>query len=153
MRGADFAVELTQAELQMAHGQLEQSLATLMHLRSISPKHTHVLFLLMQIYKQLKSWVDLKALLPELRKNKIINQQQFNKLEKKVWFELLSEAIKTEHKKHLDEYWQQLPHNLRRDEDLVRTYAMGLITQQAYDRAERILREALKRSWMYPLNG
>ena len=50
---AELAVGLTQAELQLAHNQLEQALATLGKLRDIAPRHTHVLRLLMKLYRQL----------------------------------------------------------------------------------------------------
>ena len=51
MPSADVAVGLTQAELQLAHQQYEQALATLMHVRSLSPKHNYVLKLLKKLYE------------------------------------------------------------------------------------------------------
>ncbi|MCK5725158.1 MAG: heme biosynthesis protein HemY, partial [Gammaproteobacteria bacterium] len=66
MPAADFSVKLTQAELQFAYGQNEQALATLVDLHNLSPKHSHIMVLLSQLYKQLKSWDDLRKLLPQL---------------------------------------------------------------------------------------
>lgn len=146
-RGADFAVELTQAELQMAHGQLEQSLATLMHLCAISPKHTHVLYLLVQVYQRLNSWGELKKLLPTLRKNKVLNEQALNELEKTVWLELLATVAKRNEPGLLIKSWQRIPRALRRDQDLIDRYVGFLIKQKQYKEAEGLLREALKRQW------
>ncbi|MES9926703.1 MAG: heme biosynthesis HemY N-terminal domain-containing protein, partial [Candidatus Thiodiazotropha sp. 6PDIVS] len=49
MPSADVAVGLTQAELQLAHQQYEQALATLMHVRTLSPKHSYVMTLLKKL--------------------------------------------------------------------------------------------------------
>ena len=50
---ADIAIGITQAELQLAHKQFEQALATLNHLQSISPKHGYVKKLQARVYQQL----------------------------------------------------------------------------------------------------
>ena len=47
--GADIAVGVVQAELQLSAGQKEQALATLQHLRQVAPKHPYVLQLLQQL--------------------------------------------------------------------------------------------------------
>jgi HemY protein len=142
---ADMAVELTQAELQLAHGQLEQSLATLVHLQSLTPRHPHVLFLLMQLYEKLQSWGDLKDLLPSLEKNHILNDEEFARLSKKVFLNLLQ---LNQHKaSNLENIWQQLPRSLRHDPDLVAEYAANLITLNQHDTAESVLRDAIKKEW------
>ena len=83
MSGSGFAVQLTQAELQLVHGQLEQSLATLVQLHSKTPKHPHVLYLLARIYEMLRSWDDLKKLLPDMRKKHVLDEAQLNALKRK----------------------------------------------------------------------
>ena len=51
--GADLAVGLTQAELQLGAGQLESALATLLRLQALSPRHPVVLKRLASCYQQL----------------------------------------------------------------------------------------------------
>ncbi|UCE89103.1 MAG: heme biosynthesis protein HemY [Pseudomonadota bacterium] len=147
MRGADFAVELTQAELQFAHGQQEQALATLVHLRSIAPNHPHVLYLLARVYEQLKSWGDLKDLLPSLRKHQVFNAAALTEIEKSVQSELLRIAAASHKPDNLRGSWQHVPRELRRDQDLIELYAGSLVEANLHDDAEAVLRDAIKHSW------
>ncbi|MFP3873749.1 MAG: heme biosynthesis HemY N-terminal domain-containing protein [Thiohalophilus sp.] len=143
--GADIAVELTQAELQLAHGQLEQSLASLMHLQSLAPHHPHVLYLLMQLYEQLHSWGDLQALLPRLDKYKVLGETEHDQLSRKVYLNLLQ---MNQHKaESLNNIWQQMPRDLRHDPALIEEYARHLIDLAQHDTAEAILRDAIKRDY------
>ncbi len=148
MPDADFAVELTQAELQLAHGQLEQSLATLEHLRSISPKHGHVLNLLAQLYEKLHSWNELKKLLPELKKYKVVSTQELYRLQKTVFQHLLKQAATPNEKPdRLITIWQSLPKELKNDADLILDYCDRLIQLKQDNIAEPLLRAAIKHQW------
>lgn len=146
-KDASFAVQVTQAELQLAHGQLEQALATLMHLRTIAPRHPHVLFLLVQLYDKLKSWGDLKDLLPVLRKQRVLPEAELKVMEKKVHRELLAIAAKQGKADKLRQSWQQVPRELRNDETLIDDYARHLLRLEQHDTAEALLREAIRRRW------
>jgi HemY protein len=53
---AELAIGVTQAELQLAHQQTEQALATLSHLHSIAPRHDYVTMLLARAYFELEDW-------------------------------------------------------------------------------------------------
>jgi len=147
MPDADFAVELTQAELQLAHGQLEQSLATLVHLKSISPKHTHVLHLLAQLYEKLNSWNELQTLIPELRKNKVANQKELYRLQKLVFTHLLQQAATADNANHITATWQDFPKELKTDRDLIIDYAKLLLKFKQYAIAEPLLRNTIKQQW------
>ena len=144
---ADFAVQLTQAELQLVHGQLEQSLATLVHLKSISPKHTHVLLLLMQLYEKLQSWDDLKDLLPALKKQKVITSEQLHELSIRVFTELLEITAKQNQADRLEQFWQDLPRNLRQDTHLIKRYSYHLINMEQFDTVVEVLRPAINQNW------
>ncbi len=144
---ADFAVQLTQAELQLAHGQLEQSLATLVHLQSISPKHTHVLLLLMQLYEKLQSWGDLEALLPALKKHKVITGEQQRELSIKVFTERLEIVAVQGKADKLEQFWQDLPRNLCQDTPLIKRYSYHLINMKQFDSASNVLRQAINQHW------
>lgn len=146
-KDASFAVQVTQAELQLAHEQFEQSLATLIHLRSISPKHPHVLYLLMVLYEKLKSWGDLKELLPALRKQKVVPERELKALEMRLHSELLGIAAKQGKAEKLRGSWQHVPRDLRQEEELIDDYARHLIRLEQHDSAESLLREAIRRHW------
>ncbi len=146
-RDADFAVELTQAELQLAHGQNEQALATLVHLQSIAPKHPHVLYLLSRLYQRLNSWGDLKTLLPALKKSKVVDPQMLNELDKTIQLHLLQLAAGKGKPEALQASWQHVPRELRQDPELVYRYASTLIDYGKHDEAEVVIREALRRDW------
>jgi HemY protein len=146
-RDADFAVELTQAELQLAHGQDEHALATLVHLQSIAPKHPHVLYLLSRLYQRLRSWGDLKTLLPALKKQKVMDTAALRELDKIVQLHLLQLAAQKNKPDLLEGSWKHVPKELRTDPELVSCYASNLIAQGQHDDAEILLREAIRQDW------
>ena len=147
MPDADVAVELTQAELQMAHGQLEQSLATLEHLRSMAPNHSHVLFLLGQLYEQLQSWGDLKDLLPLLQKHKVVDEKTLEEISLRTYSKLLTIAAKSGNPENLLHQWQEIPRAMRNSKELALQYAQHLLETKQYDKAEMFIRDRLKREW------
>jgi len=146
MQGAGFAVQLTKAELQLVHGQLEQSLATLVQLHSSSPKHPHVLFLLARIYEMLRSWGDLKKIIPDLKKHKIINNEQLAELERVVHREMITIATQRGKVDQLKASWQHVPKALRSDIEMAQHYTRCLLTLDAHDDAETVVRDTLKRN-------
>jgi HemY protein len=147
MPSADVAVSLTQAELQLADHQLEQALATLRHLRSIAPRHTYVLRLLRRLYEQLGDWDQLRELLPELRKRKVIPAEEQRELEVRVHRALLERASLSVEKTRVREIWEQLPRGLKQDHRLVGDYAHYLQERGKDDEAEALVRDTLKQHW------
>lgn len=81
---AQIAIGLTQAQLQLQHNQLEQALATLKHLRDLSPKHAYVLKLLQRVYWELQDWDNLIKLIPELKKYKVISREEAKRLQQVI---------------------------------------------------------------------
>ena len=147
MPDADVAVELTQAELQLAHGQLEQSLATLEHIRTIAPNHNHVLLLLSQLYEQLQSWGDLKNLLPLLQKHKVVDEQTLQEITHRTHSNLLTIAAKSGNPENLIGAWQHMPRTLRNSKELALQYAQYLLETKQDVKAEMFIRDRLKREW------
>ncbi|WP_126457091.1 heme biosynthesis HemY N-terminal domain-containing protein [Sulfuriflexus mobilis] len=146
--GADVAVGLTQADLQLRHGQLEQALATLTHLRSLAPKHPHVLKLLMRLYSELRDWERLHQLLPELRKRKVSDEATLDAVEVRVYGELLNA---TREQARLQQVWQEVPRRLRYDVSLLQAYVKGLLRFNADETAVTVLHDALKKQWDHGL--
>jgi len=150
MPEADFSVRLTQAELQFAHGQNEQALATLVHLHSISPKHPHIMVLLTRIYQDVKSWKDLKNLLPQLHKHKVFPEKELLGIEKKTYTELIQQ-VKVDNAGNdvsgLKNLWQDISRDLKKDSELIAIYCNKLIQLDDNDEAETILKAAIKKEW------
>ncbi len=147
MPEAELAIGLTQAEVQLSQGQLEQALATLMHLRSIAPRHGYVLNLLRKLYERLGSWSDLLTILPDLRRHGVLDSQAADQLERKALGELLHRAARAGRAEALLEAWPQVPKARRGDAELVHIYAEGLLATGREREAEELLRETLKRNW------
>jgi HemY protein len=148
--GSKFAVGLTQAELQKNAAQWEQSLATLLQLKSSSPRHPQVLSMLTQVYEELADWQALIELLPEVKKRKIFPEETFNALQRRAWSARLAQAG-TE----ADGVWHDVPKDLKRAPELVAAYARALIEggangaggAGAADKAEAAIRIALQQTW------
>ena len=138
--GSRFAVGLTQAELQMASKQWEQSLATLLQLRSESPAHRQVLRMLARCFEELHDWQALVELLPALKKQKV--DVDLDALTARAWDERLRQAGATP-----ASVWKAVPKDLRRDEALISAYAQALIEAGEPDEAEVVLRGSLARQW------
>jgi HemY protein len=147
MPSEDLAVSLTQAELQLSNNQTELALATLMHLREIAPKHGYVLKLLTGLYLKLEDWSALKKLLPEISKSDAISREELNEIEMKVYLGLMGQATVDEESDELNNLWDQIPKNLRKQVDIVEIYAQGLRACGGDEVVERLLGDAIEKNW------
>jgi HemY protein len=144
---ADIAIGLTQAELQMAHAQTEQALATLTHLRQLAPKHPYVLKLLSKLYVQLNEWSKLAQLLPEIRRRGVIQDDKLQELERTTYSQFLRFVSRSQSVYTLEEQWKSLPRSLRADVEIFRVYIDCLLLTKQWSAAERQLRVFLAREW------
>jgi len=147
MPTADVAVGLTQAELQMAHEQQEQALATLQHLRNIAPHHTQVLKLLKTLYEQLGDWKRLRELLPELRKRNVIGEDELKALGINIYKALLGQAATDDDPAKLRQSWEEIPRKLQTHEELVACYAQHLMGRGRNDQAQEVVFDAMRKQW------
>ena len=117
---AGIAIGVTQAELQLAHQQLEQSLATLTHLRSIAPRHNHVLRLLARVFFELEDWQALVELLPDIRKKSLLKESILKTMEEKSYRGFLSAAKNNQ--QALEKAWAKIPKTTQTDADFILYY-------------------------------
>lgn len=143
---ATVAVLLTQAELQLAHGQVERALATLRRLQEHSPGHAYGLKLLARVYEQLGEWRNLETLIPRLRKTNVIRPADFERLEVRTLQEAFISGA-AEGQAALDATWRNTPRRMRKNRDVILAYTAALLQNDAGDRAEAVLRDALKAQW------
>ncbi|MCP4126642.1 MAG: heme biosynthesis protein HemY [Gammaproteobacteria bacterium] len=143
----DIAVTLTQAELQLSNGQMEQALATLMHLRQLAPRHSYVLKLLKDLYLDLESWSQLQQLLPELHKRDVIARDELHDLEQKIYVELLCQEAAKQDTEAMETVWRQAPKRLRSHGEMVLIYVEYLSANGFGAKAEQLLRDAISDNW------
>lgn len=149
--GADIAIGLTQAELQIKDGQAEQALATLMHLRSVAPRHKQVLKMLFGVYQQLNSWSDLEVLLPELRKNHIFEGHVLSQYEQSLSQQLMKQALQDNNRDELKAIWDRLSKQIHNDPKMIHFYCQMLISMGEEQQAVELIKEGIKRHWYAPL--
>ncbi len=155
MPKAEAAIGITQAQIQLARGQLEPCLATLKRLRGIAPRNTYVLKMLQQVYQQQQDWQSLSELLPSIKRHQLLKGEQLQELERQVYMGLLNKSLERlpvesdlhSRQKALTKTWKSLPQELANDVEMAASYVDMLTSSGAADRAEAFLREALKRQW------
>ena len=144
---ADLAIGLTQAELELENNQFEQAAATLNRLRTLSKRHPRVLKLLEKVYVHLSDWNQLAALLPELRRAKVLTVEQSNLFEKNITCERLRVAGLKD-RAELKSVWDNLTRSQRKNPDIVRAYVQQLLSFGEQTEAEELIRYTLKYQWV-----
>lgn len=152
---AEVAIGITQVQIQLERGQLEPCLATLLRLRRLAPKHTYVMRLLKDVYLKLQDWHGLTNLIPELRKHKVLKEEEIAALEQTCYSELLGgtlsklpvEADNITRLQALTKEWKSLPSALSNDKAMIQRYVEQLVAAGSEDKAESFLRDQIKRKW------
>jgi HemY protein len=139
------AVLLTQAELQLADGEYEQSLASLNQIREKYPDHPQALKLLAELNHREENWEALNELLPALRRAKNITPQQMEEWTIDAFENELSvEGIDRE---KIEKCWQDLPRSLRKSTPLILARIKALVACGDTSLAETTIRKTLKTEW------
>ncbi|OGT49866.1 MAG: hypothetical protein A3F17_04350 [Gammaproteobacteria bacterium RIFCSPHIGHO2_12_FULL_41_15] len=146
-QGAEVAVGLTQAELQLQSDQLAQAAITLKHLNAIAPKHAYVMQLLAQVYEQQQDLEGLKKLMPTLMKAKALPESALAQLEKRLAVADLKLAAKENKAGALMKAWHYLPKKLRYSPDVVVIYCQLLSLQNEHAALISTIESALKKEW------
>jgi len=143
---AELAIGVTQAELQLAHQQTEQALATLTHLHSVAPKHDFVTMLLARAYHELQDWRALVELLPVVRRRKLVKPARLRELELSGYRGVLELA--SGNQQDFETAWSKLPKDLQSDASLLRYYFEQFAHQGwSNSSAEQALLKAIDQQW------
>jgi HemY protein len=148
-QGSEVAVGLTQAELQIQNGKLEQALATLMRIRRNANKHPQILSLLKTVYVGLGDWDSLLELLPQLKKHQRVDERELAALQQQACTQLIinAAAVKKDPAQQLQNSWLDLPKVARSNSELVAVYAEQLMKVGAEGAAAKVLSNQLSRHW------
>jgi len=143
---AKVAIGLTQAQLQMKNGQLEQALASLRELRAEYPTHPFVLKLLCQLFEKLNDWEQLLLLLPDLKKKNVFEAQKQQHIEEICVKGLLSNEADKDNIEALKDRWLNLPSGQRKSRENQLFYGRLLIEFDQMNEAESLIRPIIKKS-------
>jgi len=136
------AIHLTRANLQLSAGQIEQALATLQQLRSTTPGHPIVLTLLMKAHRQLNDWEALYNLLPAIKNNRNISQEEWLQIEQDTLLNLF-QGTSTSSSQDLKTVWKSLNKSQRLNPTYLFAYASKLMNSGKGDIAESLLVKGL----------
>ena len=143
--GADNAVLLTQAELQLSAGEYEQARASLNRITESQPQHPQALKLLAELHYQKRDWTALMGLLPALRRAKNVPVEQLDDWTKRfIRNNFPTDSLDRE---QIEKLWQNLPRPLRKTSALIAARAKALAACGEQDQAQIEIRKALKASW------
>ncbi len=143
---AELAIGVTQAELQLAHQQTEQALATLMHLHGIAPRHDYVTMLLARVYHELEDWPALVELLPDVRRKKLLRPDRLREMEHAGYCGTLKRVASSQ--SDAEKAWAALPKHLQSDASMMRCYLDLMARQRWYSSsAEQLIQKSLDSRW------
>lgn len=144
---AVLAVGISKAELQLAHDQTEQALATLNKLRERAPRHGYVLRLLARAHDRVKEWEALLAVLPALRKSKMVADARLVDYETRASEGVLEQAAEKGSIEALSSAWNKLSRPAKANPRLVMFYALHLHKLGDDGTAANLVRTALNNGW------
>jgi len=152
--GAELAIGITKAEIEIQQEHYEQALATLLVLRHSHPKHKHVVELLQQVYVALEDWEALQELTPMLRKLRVTSEARLDELEKQAVLKALGRAAEQQPDQdqldcanHLHRVWLRVPAKIRQFEEVAQLYVQSMKGLGDLVRTEVALREILDSQW------
>jgi HemY protein len=125
---ANIAVGVSQADMQLISGQLEQANATLTRLREMAPKHPYVLKLLAKTLYRQENWEALLDLLPDLIKNNLLKSEEMGKVQGATLQAMFQQYAKNKQADKLQHLWKKLPSAVRENPEAIRLYAKALHT-------------------------
>lgn len=145
--GADIAVGVVQAELQISAGQKEQALATLQHLREMAPKHPYVLQLLQSLYQDMDQWQEVQSVLPDLRKRHVLETGEVEALGQEAAVGQLDAALQKQDWRKMSQVWEKSPIRMRQTEAMLKPYINGLICQGEKEEAVSLIEQFMRKDW------
>lgn len=141
------ATFLTQAELQYEQGQYEYCLVTLQELKKLAPSNRLLLKLAANVYSTTGAWAEMVELLPQLDKYNVFPEEDITALEIKTYSYIMRLEAKKSGKAGLLALWDELPRQVRNHVEMVENYSQLLLSMQAYNEVEQLIRNYSKRQW------
>ncbi|HFB64521.1 MAG TPA: hypothetical protein ENJ60_03180 [Aeromonadales bacterium] len=138
----DFAIELTQARLQLESNQYEEAQSSLRHLLEMEPENNYVLTLYTITSDKLKNWDQVINTYHKIKKkNKELDVLYINAINNNLI--LLSQNSKNT---QIEQIWKNLPAKIKKQPEPFNCYIQALINVNEQEKAEKLLKKQLKTS-------
>lgn len=156
------ALVINKVRLKLEQKQTEEAKRLLDSLSTKEKKHPAVVELYRQVYIQTQDWFALLGLLPSLKASKIYSEQRFSILQENTYMSYLNSVVQTADEdsstpeknteleskvKRLLETWNSFPKAIKQNVRIMGLYCTLLVRLHEDDRAEILLRKALKSEW------
>lgn len=145
--GTEIAIAISQAEMQLHAGQLEQARAGLITLLEEFPKLQYAKKLLAKSYYRQEDWKNLSAMLPELFKLGIFNEKDLKNYEMAALKGLFQMYASEENLPKLKSQWKKLPADIRNKPGTVLYYTKALIAAGDNTTANKLMTTTLNKQW------
>jgi len=143
-RKKHFLVELTRGRMLVDNRRFEEAIPVLQALNQGRHKNSRVLHLLSKCFRETSRWQDLLNLLPDMRKNGLIDEAEAQQWSTRAAVAGITASADLG---ALDAAWQALPKHLKTDPEAVAAYANRASRLDGSDRTEAVIRTALKSQW------
>jgi len=144
------AVDITQAELQIEGGHFERALNSLERVAGNRALSAQVLRLKCRALVGLEDWEALLALLPALKKQSVLPEEELARLEREIHLRLLEVAagdLGEQRATALQLAWKRVPAALQADGEILQRYLAQLAAAGAGAEAVKLLARTLKKHW------
>ncbi len=142
------AVMLARARLAVEAGEYAAALAILdQGSRQRTPA---ALELQRQALTGVEDWQGLAQLLPDLKKHSSLSGDELLRLQREVYTALLDACVErgpTAAENTLQQQWQRVPAELKRDPELLKVYCRALITMRDHRTADSVIVRSLRQHW------
>ena len=148
--GAKIAVALARAELQLQAGHYQQAVDTLGEARRSPGRYPQALALLQRAYAGLDDGAALAELLPLLKKYRVLNADEVQRLEAEVYGRAMMQAGDLSRGGSLQalcDSWHTMPAAVRGTAAMTRQFAQMLVDLGDHVLAEKTLLRAMKQGW------
>lgn len=143
------------AQLLFKSDQLEQCVAVLQQLKTSSLNDSSLLQLLKEVYLKLGDWEQLEKLIPTLEKNKVVDDNELERIRIRIFMEKLYSASNIDNGKadvsvavnQIVKLWKKAPANYKLDERVVKHYSEILFKLDRREDAAKSIEWALTKSW------
>ena len=138
------ALDILRAEFLLDQKMPEQALASLIEHEDAMHSNPKVTSLFASAYEQMGDWTKLADIIPLLKSNKNINQQNLSDIENKTIQGLLDAS---QNASNVDEIGTRFRDSILNNEKLTLNYVTALQQQDRHELAESITSDAINNSW------
>jgi len=151
---SDLPVALIKARMLLAKGKADEAMVIVKPLQISMLTNAAVLDVLHHVYFAQANWPALRDLFPQLRKAKVLSNQEVEDLEIKLAIESLKSAslecqklLVANRLPHLQLVWGGFTRAVQKNPQVVYCYAQALVENKLDEEAEVILRKSISNHW------